>query len=75
MAQKIKTLDEADRDTRAAINRTTKGIARLRKTLPKYTGRERKDVEATIKRYETAVTKLTQSSAGRLPPAPPAGCR
>lgn len=61
MAQKIKTLKEADRDTRAAIERTTKEIARLRRALPNLTGQERKEIKEQIDRYQKAVVMLTKS--------------
>ncbi len=61
MAQKIKTLKEADRDTRAAIARTKQAITELQKSLPKLQGQERADAEAAIKQYAFAVKKMTQS--------------
>jgi len=57
----MKTREQADKDTVAAIKRTEKEVARLEKTLPGLNTRDRKDVEGIIKQYEYAIQKLTEA--------------
>jgi hypothetical protein len=61
MAQKIPTLKEADRETRAAIARTTKAIARLRRELPKLQGQKRKATQEQINWYQKCVADDVKS--------------
>lgn len=57
----MKTRAEADRDTKAAIQRTIREVNRLTKQRKRASGKERKDIDQQIKDYRFAVSKLQQS--------------
>lgn len=57
----MKTREQADKDTVAAIERTERAVALLERILPRLSGRDRKATEAVIKQYNYAIRKLTEA--------------
>lgn len=58
---KSKTKAEADRDTRAALERTRQGLARLEAKRSSYSGRELKDIDEQIKQLQSTIKQLLGS--------------
>lgn len=57
----MKTRAQADKDTKAAIQRTTKEVNRLTKLRKKASSGERADIDQQIRDYRYAIGKLQAS--------------